>query len=207
MAVSMLAWPVMMTTSVSGDTCLSWSRTSMPFRPGMRRSRMAASNFAFSRALTAALPSAQTVTSWPRRGSSARMNSWSDFSSSANRMRRALCGGAAKRLLLDGLRRLHGHAHREGAPLARAAAGRLYLSSVLAADPVADRQPQSRAFPRPAAREERLEDVLQHVLGHAAAGVGEGQLGDAVGRRGGLAGRQPGPDRQRPALVHAVQGV
>ena len=44
----------------------------------------------FSRALTAALPSGQTVTSCPKRGSSVRMNSCSDFSSSANKMRRLL---------------------------------------------------------------------------------------------------------------------
>ena len=45
-------------------------------------------------------PSGQTVISWPRRGSSERMNSWSDFSSSTNRTRSDWCGGVAKRLLL-----------------------------------------------------------------------------------------------------------
>src|SRR5262249_35641393 len=51
----------------------------------------AASNVLFSSTLRAARPSGQTVTSWPRRGSSERMNSCSDFSSSTNSTRRLLC--------------------------------------------------------------------------------------------------------------------
>ncbi len=46
------------------------------------------------------VPFGQTVTSCPSRGSSVRMNSWSDRSSSTNRTRRRLCGvGRQVRLL------------------------------------------------------------------------------------------------------------
>src|SRR6516162_5399034 len=100
----------------------------------------------------AAWPSGQTVTSWPRRGISERMNSCSDFSSSANRMRRLLCGDAAKHLLLEGLRRhvrrdagptttwrrVQREPHREGAPPVQTRARCLDLSSVLADDTMAD---------------------------------------------------------------------
>src|SRR2546421_9381233 len=161
MAVSVVAWPVMTTASVSGQTALRCSSTSMPPRPGMRRSRMAASKVVFSSALTAARPSGQTVTSWPIRGSSVRMNSWSGTSSSTNSTRRLLCGGAAKRLLLRlGRGGRQRQADDEGAALAGAGAGRLDLAAVLADDPVADRQPQPGALARAAAGEERLEDVL-----------------------------------------------
>ena len=40
----------------------------MPVRPGIRRSSRAASYEPFSRALSAAAPSGQTVTSWPEPG-------------------------------------------------------------------------------------------------------------------------------------------
>src|SRR5947208_5109966 len=149
MAVSMLAWPVMTIASISGATCLSCSRTSIPVMPGMRKSRMAASKVAFSRAFTAALPSGQTVTSCPKRGSSERINSCNDFSSSANRMRKLLCG-VAKRFLLDdfGARqeclahwgKLKREADREGASLIQARAEGVDLSSVLTNDPMADGQ-------------------------------------------------------------------
>src|SRR5262245_50675350 len=137
MAVSMLAWPVITIASVSGDACLRCSSTSMPVIPGMRKSRMAASKLAFSRALRAALPSGHTVTSCPSRGNSERMNSRSDASSSANRIRRLLCG-MGYHLLLDGFSRLQGHAHREGATLVRSRTDSLDLSSVLTDDAMTD---------------------------------------------------------------------
>src|SRR5262249_60545648 len=76
---------------------------------------------------------------------------------------------------------------------------RLDLAAVLADDQVADRQPQPRALARAAPGVERLEDVLQHLRRHAAAGIDEAQLRAAVA----LAQA----DRQRAVLVHALQGV
>src|SRR5439155_3241199 len=208
MAVSMLAWPVMTIASISGATCLSCSRTSIPVMPGMRKSRMAASKVAFSKALTAALPSGQTVTSCPRRGNSERINSCSDFSSSANRMRKLLCG-VAKRFLLDdfGARQeclahwgmLKREAGREGASLIQTRAEGVDLSSVLTNDPMADGQTQPGSFAGAAACEERLENILQGFGRHSAAGIAKLHLRHAVA----LAKR----DRQGAALVHAVQGV
>src|SRR6266851_4523328 len=195
MAVSMLACPVIMTASVSGATCLRCSRTSMPVRPGMRRSRMATSNLLFSNTLSAARPSGQTVTSWPKRGSSERMNSCSDFSSSTNRMRRLLCG-VGKRFLLDGLSRLKREADRKGASLIQTRAKGVDLSSVLTDDAVADGQAQPRAFAGAAAGKERLENVLQRLRGHAAAGIGKIHFRHAVA----LAQL----DGQDSALIHAV---
>src|SRR5260370_1651460 len=172
MAVSMLAWPVMTIASISGATCLSCSRTSMPVMPGMRKSRMAASKVAFSRAFTAALPSGQTVTSCPKRGSSERINSCSDFSSSANRMRKLLCG-VAKRFLLDDFGAgqkclahwgmLTWEANREGASLIQARAEAVDPSSVLTNDPMADRQTQTGSFAGATAREKRLEKIFQRL--------------------------------------------
>src|SRR5439155_17598777 len=185
MAVSLLAWPVMTIASISGATCLSCSRTSIPVMPGMRKSRMAASKVAFSKALTAALPSGQTVTSCPRRGNSERINSCSDFSSSANRMRKLLCG-VAKRFLLDDFGRgghsryLKRQADRKGASLVQTRAKGVDLSSVLTNDPVADGQAQPCAFAGAAAGEERLENVLQRLRRHAAAGVRKFHLRHAV---------------------------
>src|SRR5260370_36166339 len=182
-----------MIASVSGDTCLSCWSTSMPVMPGMRMSRMAASKVLFSTAFSAARPSGQTVTSCPRRGSSERMNSCNDFSSSANRMRRVLCGKVAKRFLLDWLSRLERQAHGERAAPLRSRAVRLDLSSVLTDDTVADGQPQAGALAGAAARVERLENGFEHVRRHAAAGVVE------------LQDRHPRPRRQRdgerPAFV------
>ena len=71
-------------------------------------------------------------------------------------------------------------------PWSGAGAGRLDLAAVLGDDPVADRQPQPRPLAGAAAREERLEDVLQHLRRHAAAGVREDQLGHAVALRAGV---------------------
>src|SRR5947208_2401572 len=144
----MLACPVMMTTSVSGATCLICSSTSMPVSPGIRRSRIAASKVFFSNALTAALPSGQTITSCPSCG---------------------IRGAVATVAQLGGL--LRRQPHREGAALAGTGAGGRNLAAVAADDPMADRQAQTRALARSAAREERLEDILQNVRRHAAAGV------------------------------------
>src|SRR5262249_33323978 len=162
MAVSVLAWPVMTTASVSGDTCFKCSSTSMPVMPGMRRSRMAASNVLFSSALSAARPSGQTVTSCPSRGSSERMNSCKDFSSSTNSTRRLLCGGVAKRLLLHQFRGLERQTHREGAAAMAAGTGRFDLASMLRDDPVAYRQTQAGPFPAAALGVKRLENVFEH---------------------------------------------
>src|SRR5262249_21541012 len=153
--------------------------------------------------LRADRPSGQTVTSWPNRGSSERMNSCSDSSSSTNRTRRLLCGGVAKSFLrlfragycglahpagdrqdvgppqcidlraraVRDLGRLDWNADRKGAPLVRTGAGGVDLAAVLVDDLVANEQAQTRALAGAAAREERLEDVAQHVGCHAAAGV------------------------------------
>jgi hypothetical protein len=63
---------------------------------------MAASNVAFSMTRRAVRPSGQTVTSWPSLGSSARMSSWSETSSSTKRTRRLLGGVANSFLRLNG---------------------------------------------------------------------------------------------------------
>src|SRR5262245_20888146 len=200
MAVSWLAWPVMMTASVSGDTCLSRSSTSMPDIPGIRKSRIAASNLPFSRILKASCPSAQTVTSCPRRGNSLRINSCNGFSSSTKRTRSDLCGGVvAKRFLLDGIHGLDGQAHAECAALVRPRTVRLDLSSVLVDDLVRDRQSQARSLSGSTARKERLEDVLQHFLSHAAARIAEEHLRHAV-----LLAQV---DHQSATVFHAFQGV
>src|SRR5687767_13622066 len=199
-AVSFEAYPVIMAASVSGETCLRRSSTWMPVMSGILRSRMAASNVAFSITRRADRPSGQTVTSCPRRGSSARISSWSDTSSSTNRTRRLL-GGVANSVLRLGSGRLpclaerqdtlavvlrqrggERHPHRERAALPRARARRPDLAPVLGDDVVADEQPQSGPLPGPAAGIERLEDVVQYVRGHPAPGVGEQQLGPRPGR-------------------------
>ena len=59
----------------------------------MRRSRIAASKAAFLTASMPVLLSGQTVTSWPSRGSSVRMNSRRWASSSTKRIRSRLCAG------------------------------------------------------------------------------------------------------------------
>src|SRR5260370_12542908 len=142
----------------------------MPVMPGMRKSRMAASKVAFSRAFTAALPSGQTVTSCPKRGSSERINSCSDFSSSANRMRKLLCG-VAKRFLLDdfGARQeclahwgmLKWEADREGASLIQARAEGVDLSSVLTNDSMADGQAQPGSSAGATTGEDRPQTIPQ----------------------------------------------
>src|SRR5262249_21257571 len=134
----------------------------------------------FSRALRAARPSGQTVTSCPMRGSSDCMNSCSDFSSSANRMRRLLCGGVAKRFLLDGLSRLQREPDRERTPLVQTRAGRLDLASMLINDAMADGQAQPRSLAGAAAGKERLKNVFQDLLRHAAACVCEHDYRHAV---------------------------
>src|SRR4051795_4374869 len=153
-AVSFEAYPVIITASVSGLTCLRRSSTWMPVMSGILRSRMAASKVAFSIALRADRPSAQTVTSCPSRGSSARINSWRDTSSSTNRTRRLL-GGVANSVLRLGRGRLpcraerqgplavllphrggERHPHRKRTALPRAAAGHPDLAAVLGNDVV-----------------------------------------------------------------------
>src|SRR6516165_3423554 len=99
------------------------------------------------------------------------MKSWRDFSSSTNRIRKLLCGGVAKQLLLDRLSRLKRQPHREGATPVQSRAGRLDLSSVLRDDAVADGQPKAGALAGAAACVERLEDVFQHLRPHAATRV------------------------------------
>src|SRR5262245_37736373 len=179
----------------------------MPVRSGMRRSRMAASKVDFSMTFRADLPSGQTVTSWPRRGSSERMNSCSDSSSSTKRTRRHLCGGVANsflrlfgrmprpaapsdredvgpaqrlglraRAFLD-LGRLDRHTNCEGTSLVRTSAGGQDRATMLIDDLMANEQAEPRPLACPATREERLEDVVQYVGGHPAAGVHEQQLG------------------------------
>src|SRR5436190_15084920 len=128
------------TASVSGLTVLSCCNTSMPFMPGMRRSRMAASKRVLASACTAARPSGQTVTSWPMRGSSLRMNSWSDCSSSTNNTRKLLCGGCVAKGDLLGDGGWQWQADDERTALAGAGAGRLDLAAVLADDALTDRQ-------------------------------------------------------------------
>src|SRR5438876_345663 len=83
------------------------------------------------------------------------------------------------------------------AALPGAGALRLDLAAVLADDQVADGQPQAGALAGAATREERLEDVVQHLLRHAAAGVREAQL-----RLRAALGQVDG---QGAALVHALQ--
>src|SRR5207245_2071016 len=121
-------------------------------------------------------------------------NSCSDFSSSANRMRRLLCG-VGKRFLLDGFSRLKREADRKRASLIQARAKGVDLSSVLTDDAVADGQAQPRAFAGAAAGEERLENVFQRLRGHAATGIRELHLRHAVAL-GQL-------DGQGAALIHA----
>src|SRR3954452_15900851 len=166
-AVSLLAYPVIITASVSGLTCLSRSSTWMPVMSGILRSRMAASKVAFSMTRRADRPSGQTVTSCPRRGSSARISSWRDTSSSTNRTLRLL-GGVANSVLRLGRGRLpcraerqdavavvlpqrggERHPHRERTALPRAAAGHPDLAAVLGDDVVADEQPQPGPLPGP----------------------------------------------------------
>src|SRR5947209_20257667 len=93
--------------------------------------------------------------------------------------------------------RLERQAHRERASLARAGAGCFYLPAMLRYDAVADGQAKACALAGPAAREERLEDVFQNLLIHAAACVGEHQLGLAIAL--------PDRDGQLAVLVPAVQ--
>src|SRR5437763_1203768 len=83
-------------------------------------------------------------TACPIRGSSERMNSCSDCSSSTNRMRRLLCGGGvANGHLLDfGGRRGQRQPDDERTAVPGAGAGRFDFAAVLADDPVADRQAQ-----------------------------------------------------------------
>src|SRR4051794_3977418 len=159
-AVSLLAYPVIIPASVSGLTCLSRSSTWMPVMSGILRSRMAASKVAFSITRRADRPSGQTVTSWPRRGSSERISSWSDTSSSTNRTRRLL-GGVANSVLRLGRGRLpcraerqdplavvlperggERHPHRERAALPGAGTRHPDLAAVLGDDVVANEQPQ-----------------------------------------------------------------
>src|SRR5262249_23928519 len=156
--------------------------------------------FAFSSDFTAALPSGQTVTSCPKRGNSERMNSCNDFSSSANRMRRLLCGGVAKRLLLAGLvRDTQRQAHGKGATLARSRTDGLDLSSVSADNLMADAQTQPSAFTSAVTREEWLKDVLQCFSSHAASGIGEHHGCHTIFLRE--------HDCHRTAFVHAVESV
>src|SRR3954452_19315720 len=176
-AVSLLAYPVIITASVSGLTCLSRSSTWMPVMSGILRSRMAASKVAFSSTRRADRPSGQTVTSCPRRGSSERINSWSATSSSTNRTCRLL-GGVASSVLRLGRGRLpcraerqdpvavvlperggERHPPRERTALPRAAAGHPDLAPVLGDDVVADEQPEPSPLPGPASGIERLENV------------------------------------------------
>src|SRR5439155_10417255 len=144
--------------SVSGLSVLSCSSSSMPVMPGIFRSRMAASNFVAWRALSADRPSGQTVTSCPMRGSSERMNSCSDCSSSTNRTRRLLCGGCVANGDLLGTGDCGGQrqADDERAAQPRTGTGRLDLAAVLADDAVADRQAQAGALAGAVGREERL---------------------------------------------------
>src|SRR4051794_13099047 len=163
----------MTTASVSGLTVFSCCKTSMPFMPGMRRSRMAASKRVLASACTAARPSGHTVTSCPMRGSSERMNSWSDCSSSTNNTRRLLCGGCvANGDLLDECRGVgptswQWQADDKRAAVAGARAGRLDLAAVLADDALADRQSQPGALARAFCRKKRLEDLVQDLRRHA----------------------------------------
>ena len=92
MASSMLPWPVLMMTSVSGAVFLMWSMTSQPLRPGIRRSTMATSKDCLSSAAMAAAPSSQIVASCPMRGSSIFITSRMGGSSSTNRTRNLLTG-------------------------------------------------------------------------------------------------------------------
>ena len=56
------------------------------------------------------------------------------------------------------------------------------LAVVLFDDAVRDRQAQAGALPSAAAREEWLEQVLHHFVGHAAAVVLDDDLGVAAAR-------------------------
>src|SRR5947208_8308542 len=127
----------------------------------MRRTRMAASKRLLASACTGVRPSGQTVTSWPMRGSSLRMNSCSDCSSSTNNTRRLLCGGCVAKGDLLGDGGWQRQADDERTAPAGAGAGRLDLAAVLADDALADRQAQPGTLARAFGREERLEDLVQ----------------------------------------------
>src|SRR5438132_11277861 len=75
----------------------------------------------------------------------------------------------------------------------------LDLAAVIGDDAIDNRQPESGALASALAGEERLEEVLEHLVGHAAAVVGEDYFGET---RSGLEG-----DRERAARLDAIQRI
>ena len=70
-------------------------------------------------------------------------------------------------------------------PWPDAVAGGVDLAAVFFDDAIGDRQAQARALAVAAAGEERLEQMLEHFVGHAAAVVGDDDLGFGPRRRDG----------------------
>src|SRR5262249_59581399 len=124
------------------------------------------------------------------------MNSWSDFSSSANRTRKLLCGSLTNPLLLDRFGRFQRQPNRKRASPVGAGARCLYLALVLIDDAVANGQAQAGPLAGAAAREEGFEDVFEDLRRHAAARVRKSHFGHPVASRE--------PDGQRAAIVHPV---
>src|SRR4030067_1920259 len=120
-----------------------------------------------SSAAAAVSPSGHTVTSCPMRGSSSRITSWSDFSSSANSSLSPFRGGV---LIFDLLRSLgEWESDAEGGPAAGPARLGVNLAAGLGDDPVRDGKPQPGPLPRSPSGEERFKDVFEHLGRHAAA--------------------------------------
>src|SRR5438270_3283885 len=125
-----------------------------------------------------------------------RMNSCSDFSSSTNKTRRALCSGGMSGLVLPyAFCHLLRQSYDKRTSLVPARAGSFDLPAMLRNDAMADGEPQARAFPGAAAREEGLEEIFEHFLVHAAARILEHQLCHLILLRQG--------DLQRSLVLHA----
>src|SRR5262249_2550995 len=115
------------------------------------------------------------------RSSSMRMSSWSERSSSANSNFNRLRGLVAMAdLLLDSvdLRFRQRQRDVELRPVPRAGACGFDLPAVVAHDAIYDRESQAGSLPAPFAGEKRLEQMLEHFVGHAAAIVGEDHFGE-----------------------------
>src|SRR3990172_779859 len=184
---------------MSGARCFRISSSRSPLISGILRSTIARSNSCRSAVLSASLGLVTAVTSKSRSPSRRDSVSMNRTSSSTMSSRIFSCDIAVS-LLACGLGRCgprQGTEEREGRPVAGAALD-LDPTTHRLDDAVADRQTEARALADPLGREEREEDLAQHLGGHATPRVLDVELhptvlharaqGDATVPADGIAG-------------------
>src|SRR6056297_717829 len=187
--------------SMSGSSSRVFSITSIPFIPGICRSTIKQSKASFCRAAIAVKPSGHTVTLYPIRGNSSRINSCRLRSSSANntRMIGAACLGCLSRLIAVTLTSLNGQGNDQLRTVSRSVTLGGYHATVTTDDLEGDTESQTGPAAISPPGKERFEEMFGDFGRHPAPIVTDGDHRLVV-IRGEF-------DADRPLGFHAFQGV